>query len=42
MSAKYIVSGLLGSIAIAYVSDNLIADQKIFGGLYYYLEVNAL
>ncbi|KAK6127353.1 hypothetical protein DH2020_038896 [Rehmannia glutinosa] len=32
MSAKYIFPGLLGSIAIAYVTDNLIADQKIFGG----------
>ncbi|GFP87742.1 hypothetical protein PHJA_000917900 [Phtheirospermum japonicum] len=32
MSAKYILSGLAGSIAIAYVSDYLMSDQKIFGG----------
>ncbi|CDP18635.1 unnamed protein product [Coffea canephora] len=32
MSAKYILSGLVGSFAIAYVCDHLIADKKIFGG----------
>ncbi|KAH6828762.1 ozone-responsive stress-like protein [Perilla frutescens var. hirtella] len=32
MSTKYILGALLGSMAIAYVCDNLIADQKIFGG----------
>lgn len=32
MSGKYIFSALAGSIGIAYVFDNLIADQKIFGG----------
>ncbi|KAL6539810.1 hypothetical protein OROHE_011581 [Orobanche hederae] len=32
MSAKYIISALLGSIAIAYVGDNLVSDRKIFGG----------
>ncbi|KAG0452863.1 hypothetical protein HPP92_025527 [Vanilla planifolia] len=32
MSAKYIIGGLVGSFGIAYLCDNLIADQKIFGG----------
>ncbi|KAL9241706.1 hypothetical protein vseg_015784 [Gypsophila vaccaria] len=32
MSAKYIIGSLVGSFAIAYVCDNLLADQKIFGG----------
>ncbi|CAA0842817.1 Protein of unknown function (DUF1138 [Striga hermonthica] len=32
MRAKYIVSALLGSVAIAFVSDNLVSDRKIFGG----------
>ncbi|CAI9754817.1 unnamed protein product [Fraxinus pennsylvanica] len=32
MAAKYILSSLVGTVAIAYVFDNLIADQKVFGG----------
>ncbi|KAL3841254.1 hypothetical protein ACJIZ3_025845 [Penstemon smallii] len=32
MAGKYIIPSLLGSVAIAFASDNLIADQKIFGG----------
>ncbi|KAJ4775004.1 Ozone-responsive stress related protein [Rhynchospora pubera] len=32
MPAKYIIGSLVGSFAIAYVIDNIIADQKIFGG----------
>ncbi|GLT88241.1 hypothetical protein SLE2022_062760 [Rubroshorea leprosula] len=30
--AKYIISAVLGSFAVAYVSDVLVADKKIFGG----------
>ncbi|KAG8648900.1 hypothetical protein MANES_08G050200v8 [Manihot esculenta] len=32
MAAKYIIPGVIGSFAIAYLSDLLIADKKIFGG----------
>ncbi|KAG8371941.1 hypothetical protein BUALT_Bualt12G0015100 [Buddleja alternifolia] len=32
MAAKYILPSLVGSMAIAFICDNLIADQKIFGG----------
>ncbi|KAL0404912.1 UNVERIFIED_CONTAM: hypothetical protein Sradi_2132000 [Sesamum radiatum] len=32
MSAKYVLGSILGSLTIAYIGDNLIADQKIFGG----------
>ncbi|KAH6772817.1 ozone-responsive stress-like protein [Perilla frutescens var. hirtella] len=32
MSAKYIIGAGFGSLAIAYVCDTLISDQKIFGG----------
>lgn len=32
MAAKYIVSAVAGSFAIAYVCDVVIADKKIFGG----------
>lgn len=32
MSAKYILGAGIGSLAIAYVCDTLISDQKIFGG----------
>ncbi|XP_078174204.1 uncharacterized protein LOC144567871 [Carex rostrata] len=32
MSAKYIIGSLAGSFAIAYVCDNILANQKIFGG----------
>ncbi|KAL7134162.1 hypothetical protein ABFS83_11G008300 [Erythranthe nasuta] len=32
MAGKYIWSALVGSIAVAYVCDNIISDQKIFGG----------
>ncbi|KAK8554285.1 hypothetical protein V6N12_031250 [Hibiscus sabdariffa] len=32
MAAKYIIGSIVGSFAIAYVADNLVADQKIFGG----------
>ncbi|XP_022743437.1 uncharacterized protein LOC111294408 isoform X2 [Durio zibethinus] len=32
MAAKYIIVSILGSFAIAYVSDQLVAEKKIFGG----------
>ncbi|CAL5423330.1 hypothetical protein ACSBR2_034092 [Camellia fascicularis] len=32
MTAKYIVSAVLGSFAISYSFDYLMADKKIFGG----------
>jgi hypothetical protein len=32
MSAKYIIAALAGSFAIAYASDVLVAQKKIFGG----------
>ncbi|XP_023544258.1 uncharacterized protein LOC111803886 [Cucurbita pepo subsp. pepo] len=32
MAAKYIVVSTLGAFAFAYISDNLVADKKIFGG----------
>lgn len=32
MAAKYIVSAVAGSFAIAYVCDVVIADKKFFGG----------
>ncbi|KZV48516.1 hypothetical protein F511_08415 [Dorcoceras hygrometricum] len=32
MSAKYILSSMVGTVVLVYVVDNLIADQKIFGG----------
>ncbi|KAF2307926.1 hypothetical protein GH714_033412 [Hevea brasiliensis] len=32
MAAKYIISAVVGSFAIAYACDQLIADKKIFGG----------
>ncbi|CAD6337972.1 unnamed protein product [Miscanthus lutarioriparius] len=32
MSAKYIITGLAASFAIAYASDVLVAQKKIFGG----------
>nr|CAD1820816.1 unnamed protein product [Ananas comosus var. bracteatus] len=32
MAAKYIIGALGASIGIAYISDVLIADKKIFGG----------
>ncbi|XP_039008423.1 uncharacterized protein LOC120136457 [Hibiscus syriacus] len=32
MAAKYIVGSIAASFAVAYVADNLVADQKIFGG----------
>ncbi|EOY09281.1 hypothetical protein QUC31_010573 [Theobroma cacao] len=32
MATKYIIPAVLGSFAIAYVCDQLIADKKIFGG----------
>jgi Protein of unknown function (DUF1138) len=32
MSTKYIFGSIVGAFAIAYVCDNIIADQKIFGG----------
>ncbi|BFG38110.1 hypothetical protein CerSpe_243840 [Prunus speciosa] len=32
MSAKYIVSALFGSFAVAWTCDHLMADKKIFGG----------
>ncbi|KAL7092868.1 hypothetical protein ACP275_11G008500 [Erythranthe tilingii] len=32
MAGKYIWSALVGSIAVAYVCDTIISDQKIFGG----------
>ncbi|GKV32581.1 hypothetical protein SLEP1_g41176 [Rubroshorea leprosula] len=30
--AKYIIPAILGSFAISYVADQLVADKKIFGG----------
>ena len=32
MSAKYIIAGLAASFAIAYASDVLVAQKKVFGG----------
>ncbi|GJN01108.1 hypothetical protein PR202_ga18344 [Eleusine coracana subsp. coracana] len=32
MSGKYIIAGLIGSFAIAYASDVLVAQKKVFGG----------
>ncbi|CAA2983288.1 Hypothetical predicted protein [Olea europaea subsp. europaea] len=32
----------MGTIAIAYVCDNLIADQKIFGGKYLLASLNSV
>ncbi|KAJ4724292.1 Ozone-responsive stress related protein [Melia azedarach] len=32
MAAKYIIGSILGSFAVAYVCDELIAEKKIFGG----------
>ncbi|XP_022152252.1 uncharacterized protein LOC111020022 [Momordica charantia] len=32
MATKYILASVIGASAIAYVSDYLIADKKIFGG----------
>ncbi|KAH1123054.1 hypothetical protein J1N35_006214 [Gossypium stocksii] len=32
MAAKYIIPSLAGSFAIAYLSDLLVSDSKIFGG----------
>lgn len=34
MATKYILASVIGASAIAYVSDYLIADKKIFGGNY--------
>ncbi|KAI4386522.1 hypothetical protein MLD38_004450 [Melastoma candidum] len=32
MRTKYIISAVLGSFAIAYAADHIVADKKIFGG----------
>ncbi|KAF0902462.1 hypothetical protein E2562_016286 [Oryza meyeriana var. granulata] len=32
MAAKYIAAGIVGSFAISYACDYLIAEKKIFGG----------
>ncbi|XP_024019090.1 uncharacterized protein LOC112093510 [Morus notabilis] len=32
MSAKYIISAIVGSFAVAWACDHYIADKKIFGG----------
>ncbi|KAL8489558.1 hypothetical protein ACS0TY_024981 [Phlomoides rotata] len=32
MATKYILASVVGTLGIAYVCDNLISDQKIFGG----------
>ncbi|XP_044444004.1 uncharacterized protein [Triticum aestivum] len=32
MSGKYIIGSLVGSLGIAYVSDTIVSDKKIFGG----------
>ncbi|XP_057507268.1 uncharacterized protein LOC130790296 [Actinidia eriantha] len=32
MGSKYVVSSLLGTFAIVYAFDHVIADKKIFGG----------
>lgn len=44
MATKYIISSIVGSFAIAYVSDLLIAEKKIFGGksLLYVLKLSLL
>lgn len=45
MATKYIIPAVLGSFAIAYVCDQLIADKKIFGGkllLYFWSFVMAI
>jgi hypothetical protein len=36
MAAKYIVSALMGSFAIAFVCDHFLADKKIFGGKFFF------
>ncbi|XP_074296825.1 uncharacterized protein LOC141627455 [Silene latifolia] len=33
MATKYIIEALAGSFVIAYICDNLMSDQKIFGGM---------
>ena len=43
MAAKYIITAVAGSAAIAYVCDQRIADKKIFGGnLFFYLLLLAI
>ncbi|XP_066374508.1 uncharacterized protein [Miscanthus floridulus] len=37
MSAKYIIAGLAASFAIAYASDVLVAQKKVFGGSVTYM-----
>ncbi|EER89079.2 uncharacterized protein LOC8066907 isoform X1 [Sorghum bicolor] len=37
MSAKYIIAALAGSFAIAYASDVLVAQKKIFGACVTYM-----
>ncbi|KAL6861641.1 hypothetical protein ACP4OV_017341 [Aristida adscensionis] len=32
MSGKYIIAGLVGSFAIAYLGDVVVAQKKVFGG----------
>ncbi|XAR69462.1 hypothetical protein NMG60_11001046 [Bertholletia excelsa] len=32
MKAKYIIPAVIGSFAIAYVSDTSVSDKKLFGG----------
>ncbi|MBA0830125.1 hypothetical protein Goarm_014670 [Gossypium armourianum] len=32
MAAKYIIGSVAASFAVAYVTDKLVADEKIFGG----------
>ena len=39
MGSKYVVSSLLGTFAIVYAFDHVIADKKIFGGKLFYCYV---
>ncbi|OMO71457.1 hypothetical protein COLO4_28243 [Corchorus olitorius] len=32
MAAKYMISAVVGSFAVAYVCDQVVSDKKIFGG----------
>lgn len=35
MAAKCIIPSMLGTTVLAYFCDNLISDQKLFGGVYF-------
>ena len=34
-AAKYIISAVLGSFAISFAFDHILADKKIFGGKFF-------